>query len=155
MPNKNPRQELTKHMEAFCQEYLIDMNATRAYLTAYGIKKAGTAATNGSMLLRKPKIAERLNELMNKKANKRIASQDEVLEFLTRTMRGELEQEQLVVEGQGEGISQARKVNVQVPAKDRNKAAELLGKRYGIFSEQVNLKVDSPKIIDDLGDKKT
>ena len=64
------------------------------------------------------------------------------MKYLTKVMRNELTEEVVVVEGEGEGCSSARIVKKDIPAKDRNKAAELLGKRYRLFTEKVE--VDNP-----------
>ncbi|MPN14118.1 hypothetical protein SDC9_161444 [bioreactor metagenome] len=74
------------------------------------------------------------------------------MEYLTAVLRGESESEVVVVEGCGDGCSEARRINKLPDEKERLKAAELLGKRYGLFTE--NVKLDGPavvKIIDDIG----
>ncbi|MBS5794875.1 MAG: terminase small subunit, partial [Clostridiales bacterium] len=48
-------------------------------------------------------------------------------------------EETIVIEGQGDGISKARKIRKEVSPKDRLKAAELLGKRYNLFTDKIQL----------------
>jgi phage terminase small subunit len=68
-------------------------------------------------------------------------------------MRGQIEEETVVVEGSGDGCSEARKINKQLSARERIKAAELLGKRYRLFVDKVDVTGSVPvKIIDDIGD---
>ena len=69
-------------------------------------------------------------------------------------MRGEKTEEVVVVEGTGDGCSDARVMDRHVSIKDRNKAAELLAKRYGLQTEKLQVDV-KPIVIggaDDLED---
>jgi phage terminase small subunit len=94
-------------------------------------------------------IDERLREL----EDKRIAKADEVLQMLTRILRDEEEEEVVVVEGDGEGRSSATTITKKVSAKDRIKAAELLGKRYGTWLDRQEISGNvGVQIVDDLGD---
>lgn len=61
------------------------------------------------------------------------------MEHLTAVLRGEIREETVVVEGIGDGCSEARIIEKQVAARDRLKAAELLGKRYSLFTEKVEV----------------
>ena len=82
-----------------------------------------------------------------------IAKQDEVLKYLTAVMRGESASAVVVVEGEGEGVSSARIVEKPPDEKERLKAAELLGKRYGAFTDKMDIKADnSVNITIDYGD---
>lgn len=83
-------------------------------------------------------IAKRMAE----KEAELIASQDEVLRYLTAVMRGESHAEVVVVEGVGEGCSEARTMQKAPDEKERLKAAELLGKRYALFTEKVETDTD-------------
>lgn len=75
------------------------------------------------------------------------------MKYLTAVMRNELTEEVVVVEGEGEGCSSARIVKKDISAKDRNKAAELLGKRYRLFTEKVEVDgVQQVQIVDDIDD---
>ena len=68
-------------------------------------------------------------------------------------MRGEIKEEVVVTEGIGDSASEARIIEKQISAKDRLKAAELLGKRYSLFTEKLNVSEAAPVVIvgeDDL-----
>ena len=71
-----------------------------------------------------------------------IADQDEVLKYLTSVLRGETQSEVVVVEGVGEGCSEARTMQKSPDEKERLKAAELLGKRYGLYKDNIEQQVD-------------
>ena len=102
----------------------------------------------------KPVIKEYIAERMAKKQDALIADQDEVLKYLTAVMRGKSEAEIVVVEGTGEGCSEARTMQKAPDEKERLKAAELLGKRYGLYTEKVEQQVDMDlQITVDYGDE--
>ena len=64
-------------------------------------------------------------------------------------LRGESSSTEIVVEGTGDGCSEARTIEKAPSEKERLKAAELLGKRYGLFKEAVDLEV---KVSEKLAD---
>jgi phage terminase small subunit len=82
--------------------------------------------------------------------NEKIADATEVMMYLTSVLRGESSSEVVVVEGCGDGYSEARKMDKAPDEKEKLKAAELLGKRYGIFTDKVNLNVEPVVIVNDL-----
>lgn len=127
----------------FADEYLIDLNATRAYKVAYpNVKKDGAAAVNGSKLLRNTKVRAYIDERLEEIHNRKTADAQEVIEYLTSVLRGESQAEEIVVEGIGDGCSEARTMSKAPSEKDRLKAAELLGKRYGLYTEKVDVNAD-------------
>ena len=147
--------KLTNKQMIFANEYLVDLNATRAYKKAYpNVKKDSVAATNGNRLLRNAKVKNYIDEQLKKIEDESIADAAEVMKYLTAVMRNELTEEVVVVEGDGEGCSSARIVKKDISAKDRNKAAELLGKRYRLFVDKVeadiNANVNSTKKLDSI-----
>nr|DAT81678.1 MAG TPA: Terminase small subunit [Caudoviricetes sp.] len=132
---------LTPKQRIFCNEYLIDMNATRAYKKAYpNIKKDETARVNGSKLLTNTNVKSYIEEQLKKIEDKSIADATEVMKYLTKVLRGEEVEEMIVVEGIGDGCSEARRMNKALNQKDRIKAAELLGKRYALFNDKLEVK---------------
>ena len=136
--------KLTEKQKRFCDEYIKDLNATRAYKAAYpNIKKDNTAKSAGSRLLTNVNVRSYVDEQLKKIEDKSIADAKEVMKYLTKIMRNEEKEEVVVVEGEGEGCSSARIVKKDISAKDRNKAAELLGKRYRLFVDKVEQKVDA------------
>lgn len=145
--------KLTLKQQRFADEYIISGNATEAAIKAgYSKKTANRIATeNLSKLVIQTYIDEKLKELSDKK----IADQQEVLAYLTSVLRGETQSEIVVVEGQGEGISRAKPIQKAPDEKERLKAAELLGKRMGLFKDKIDVTANVPVIIsggDDLED---
>lgn len=120
----------------FADEYIISGNATQAAIKA-GYSKKYTN-TNANKLLQNTTVREYIDKIMAKHDNKKIAKQEEVLEYLTCILRGEQTEETL--KGAGNGVQVID--DIEVSAKDRIKAAELLGKRYGIWTDRVS--VDEP-----------
>ena len=131
---------LTAKQKRFCDEYLIDLNATQAAIRAGYSPK--TAAASAARLLRNVKVQEYIAQRMAEKESKRVADQDEVLRYLTSVLRGESRAQEIVVEGTGEGCSEARTMEKAPSEKERLKAAELLGKRYALFTDKVDMDTD-------------
>lgn len=88
-------------------------------------------------------IDKRLKEL----EEKRVASATEVMQLLTSAMRGELDEEVVVVESIGDYCSEARVVKKKIGLKDRIKAAELIGKRHRLFTDKVQVEGVVPVMI--------
>ena len=132
--------KLTAKQQRFCDEYLIDLNATQAAIRAGYSEKY--AHTNATKLLQITTIKDFIAERMAEKESDLIADQDEVLQYLTSVMRGKTQAEVVVVEGTGDGCSEARAMQKAPDEKERLKAAELLGKRYGLYTEKVEQQVD-------------
>ena len=137
--------KLTLKQQRFADEYIISGNATDAAIKAgYSKKTANRIATeNLSKLVIQTYIDEKLKELSDKK----IADQQEVLAYLTSVLRGETQSEIVVVEGQGEGVSRAKPIQKAPDEKERLKAAELLGKRMGLFKYKLDVTANVPVII--------
>ena len=74
---------MTKKQKRFVNEYLIDLNATRAYKVAYpSVKKDETAAQAGSRMLRNVKVAAYIQERMEERQKRTEITQDRVLQEL-------------------------------------------------------------------------
>ena len=132
---------LKTEWQIFADEYIISLNATQSYMKAYPEASYATAQVEGSKFLRKPIIKAYIDEQMAKKQDDRIMKQDEILRLLTSIARGEATEQTLKGEGNGYQVL----VNKDISAKDRLKALELLGKRYGTFAEKVIVDVDKEK----------
>ena len=137
--------KLTAKQQRFCDEYLIDLNATQAAIRAGYSKK--TAYAIGEQNLKKLELKKYIEQRMAEKEKSLIADQDEVLKYLTSVLRGESQSEVVVVENIGDYMSEARKVQKAPDEKERLKAAELLGKRYSLFTEKVNVDVALPVVL--------
>lgn len=120
--------KLTEKQRRFVDYYVETGNASEAARRAGYAEKA--AYRTGSENLRKPQVKAAINARLKELEDKRIAKADEVMQFLTSTLRGEIKEERIVVEGTGDGRSDARIIKVQVSARDRLEAAKSLLKRY-------------------------
>ena len=125
--------KLTLKQKKFADEYIISGNAEKSALSAgysenYSRKQSHKLLANVGI---KSYIEERLAELNSEK----IADQEEILQYLTSVMRGEHREETLI--GMGQGFQET--TYMDVGAKDRIKAAELLGKRYSMWTDKQEL----------------
>ena len=143
--------KLNARQKAFCEYYVASGNATEAAIKAgYSYNYANAQIYK---MLGNVGIKNYIDELMKKSQNERIATAEEVLQNLTAMMRGEIKEEVVVVEGEGDGVSSARIIKKQVSAKERIKAAELLGKRHALFTDKTKIEGTLPVMIvgeDDL-----
>lgn len=137
--------KLTAKQKRFCDEYLIDCNATQAAIRAGYSKK--TAGATGYENLKKPQIKEYIDEQLKRIENDNVADAQEVMEYLTTVMRGQSKSSVLSLCGDG-----FQEVIEKPPdEKEKMKAAELIGKRYGMFKDNVNLDADvGVTIVDDM-----
>ena len=142
---------MTEKQKRFCDEYLIDYNATQAAIRAGYSPK--TAYSIGDENLKKPELKSYLEAEQEKLHNAKTADVQEVMEYLTAVLRGESSASVVVVEGVGDGCSEARTITKPPDEKERLKAAELLGKRFGMFTDKVNVSGGGVvTIVDDIPD---
>ena len=143
---------MTEKQKIFADEYIIDLNATRAYKAAYpSVKKDNVASAAASRMLGNVKVKTYIDEQLEKLKSERVADQQEVLEFLTSVMRGEKTEPLLVLDGEGK----QKVVNAIPPVQARTKAAELLGKRYRLFTDKQEVEVQGTVVFaneDDIAD---
>ena len=138
---------LNEKQKAFCDFYIESLNATESYRKAYDCSY-NTARTNGARLLTNANIKKYIDDIMQSKDESRIASQDEILQILTDIARGITEEEVVQFSQLGEELRTTRKPTI----KDRMKASELLGKRYRLFADKVEMEGNMGiTIIDDIG----
>lgn len=138
--------KLTEKQKRFIDYYVELGNATEAAKKAGYSKNSAKQIGNENLTKLDYFIKERLKEL----EDKRIAKADEVLKHLTAAMRGEIYEEVVVTENTGDYESEARIVKKQLSAKERIKAAELLGKRYSLFTDKQEVDLKVPQIIFDV-----
>ena len=122
----------TEKQRRFCDEYIKTGNATQAAVAAGYSEK--TARHTGSENLTKPDIRARIDQRLAELQSERTADAQEVLEYLTSVMRGEHTEPILRLCGDGEQCIE----QVPVSERDRLKAAELIGKRYGMFDRRID-----------------
>ena len=143
--------KLTVKQQKFADLYIELGNATEAaVLAGYSPRTAGVI---GNENLKKPYVKKYIDDRLAELDSQSIAAQKEVLQYLTSVMRGESRSEVIVIEGIGDGMSTAKSVLKHPDEKERLKAAELLGKRYGIFKDNVVMDGNvGVTIIDDVDD---
>ena len=135
---------MTEKQKIFADEYIICLNATRAYKKAYpNVKKDEVARANGSRLLTKANVKAYIDERLEKLQSERVADQQEVMEYLTAVMRGKKTEPLLVLDGEGK----QKVVDAIPPVQARTKAAELLGKRYRLFTDKVELDATVEQVV--------
>lgn len=140
---------MTEKQQKFADEYIISLNATQAYKKAYpSVKKDDVARANGSRLLANANVKAYIDERLEELKSERVADQQEVLEFLTSVMRGEVTEPLLVLDGEGTQKVVEAKPNVST----RKSAAVDLGKRYGTFTDRVDVsaQIESKPKFDDI-----
>lgn len=128
----------------FCDEYLIDCNAAQAAIRAGYSPK--TAKQIGQRMLTNVDLKSYIDEQLDKLHDEKIADAQEVLEYLTAVMRGQHTEQVLRLVGDG-----VQKItDIDISARERLKAAELIGKRYGIFKDNVDVDIEPVVIMNDL-----
>lgn len=155
--------KLTPKQRAFADYYIETGNAAESAVRAGYAKK--TAKQIGAENLGKPYLREYIDKQLDKMSKKRVATAQEVLETLTRVMRRE-EEETVVVtikthknwydeKGRKQTLDKEEPVCVKVPPKlsDVNKAAELMGKRWRLFTEKTEVSGDIDlRVVIDYGE---
>lgn len=151
---------MTKKQKRFVEEYLIDLNATRAYLTAYpAVKKEQTAAASAARMLRNVKVAEYIQERMNERSKRTEITQDWVLEELRKIASAngtdfskivmkngypevEFIETDKLSEDKKAAISAIKetKFGISVETYDKVKALELLGRHLGMWNDKISIK---------------
>lgn len=137
---------MTEKQRLFADEYLKDLNGTRAYKTIYTtIKNDNVAAVRANTLLKQKDISDYISKRLEEIHNENTADIQEVMEYLTSVLRGKSASAVLMMSGNG-----MQKVTEKPPdEKERLKAAELLGKRFGMFTENVDVTSNGKTVIVD------
>lgn len=141
-----------KRHEKFCHEYIKDMNATQAAIRT-GYSK-NTANRIGSRLLSNVDIKARVKELRDAYFNENIMTAQQVEYELTRIALGLSNEKHVVIEGTGDGYSEARIIDKPPDEKSRLKALELMAKRHRILSGDTTIDIKPVLIVggDDIAD---
>ncbi|MEI3390160.1 MAG: terminase small subunit [Clostridia bacterium] len=153
---------MTNSQKRFCDEYLIDFNATRAYKAAYkSCRKDETANVNGSKLLRNTKVQEYIAEKQQEMQERNKITQDTIIQELAKIALfnikdiynedGTLKKVTELDDDTAKAISGVKILQkagamkiILSKTNDKTKALELLGKHLGMFKENVNLTQDKP-----------
>ena len=138
--------------QKFADEYIISGNATEAYKFTYqNVKKDSTARANSSRLLTNANVKSYIDARLEELKKESIAEQDEVLQYLTAVMRGEMKDEALLVVPTGDFESEVQRHDQRADTSQRTKAAELLGKRYAMWTDkQITDTTERITIVNDL-----
>ncbi|RJU65921.1 terminase small subunit [Coprococcus sp. AM27-12LB] len=165
---------MTEKQKIFADEYLIDLNATRAYRVAYpSVKKDETARANGSRMLTNANVARYIAERMEERQKRTEITQDRVVQELAAIAfaratdyaevryngvnsvvvikpTAELSDEQIcAIAGIKEGAN-----GIEIKLNDKEKALELLGRHLGMWNDKLDVAGDMDmKIVVDYGDQ--
>lgn len=154
---------LTDKQKLVADEYIKTLNRTESYLKYYkNVKNRETARANASRLFNSPEMKEYIEARMKELDEELIADQREILRMLTRAARRQEIDYQVVMtkkpsfdeNGNFLGIEEKPEV-VELPTqnKDSIKAQELLGKRFGMWTDKVDMTADMNIVFeDDYGD---
>lgn len=134
---------MTNKQKRFCEEYLIDCNATQAAIRAGYTKKS--AYSTGQRMLNNSEVKAYIDEKLTKLSSVKIANAEEVMIYLTTVLRGE-SRATVIADEKGK----PKLIEKPPDEKERLKAAELLAKRYGILTEKLNVTIEPVTIVDDL-----
>ncbi|WP_040551443.1 terminase small subunit [Peptoniphilus duerdenii] len=138
---------LTIKQKQVADDYIITGNKTESYLKFYkNVKNRETARANSCRLFATQDMKDYIEERMKELDEELIADQREVLRYLTSVVRGQETQQTLI----GVGKCAQKITNIELNASDKIKAAELIGKRFGMWTDKVELESnDKVVIIDD------
>lgn len=159
---------LTEKKKIFCDEYLVDLNGTRAYKIAYpNIKNDNTAAAAASRLMKEPEVAAYIEKRMQDRQKRTEITQDWVLEELRKiaSVNGtdfarviikdgypdvELIPTDELSEEKRSAISAIKqgKYGISIESYDKVKALELLGRHLGMWNDKLN--INTPVLDDSI-----
>lgn len=133
---------ITKKMRDFADAYLETGNVYQSAIKA-GYSEA-YAKGNSKYLLENERVQDYMQSVLDQIQSQKVATVQEVMEFLTKGLRQELEEEVVVTEGCGDGVSEAKIIKKKISLRDSNKCAELLAKRFGMFDNKLQVEVTVP-----------
>lgn len=133
---------MTKRQEMFCQEYVISGNGTQAAIKAGYSEK--TANEQAARLLAKVSIQDKIRALSEEIRTEKIIDARKMQEVLTSIILQESQEEVIVVEGCGDGVSEAVTKTKTASQSDRIKAIQLLARMQGALDNSATLNVVLP-----------
>ena len=163
--------KLTAKQQRFCDEYLIDLNATQAAIRA-GYKRSDYTDTNANKLLENTRIAETIEKAMAERSKRTGINLDRVIQELARiafvnasdvidpedaSVRPDATEDDLAciqsVKVKTMDGEKGSSIEREVKLNDKMKALELLGKHLGMFKDKIELESDMELNINiDYGD---
>ena len=135
---------LTLKQKQFADEYIRTGNAYQSAINVGYSEKYAKARSH--KMLENVGINQYIDDNLEIIQKESIAEADEIMRYLTRVLRAEEKEEILVYVG--DGIQEIQ--TIQPSAKDRIKAAELLGKRYRMWTDKHEVEIATPIFIDDV-----
>lgn len=139
--------KLTLKQKKFADEYIISGNVYKSALSA-GYSE-NYAKGNSVKLLENVSVKFYIDERMKEIESKKTATHQEVIEYLTSVMRGEQREQTLI--GRGQGFQETTYIDVS--AKDRLKAADILNKIHQAREEKSSTTTESIVIVDRWDDE--
>ena len=140
--------ELTLKQQRFADEYIRTGNAYKSAILAGYSKNYAKGQVN--KLLENVGVKTYINNRMEELKKKGIADQDEILQYLTSVMRGEVTDQELIPIQVGKGTMGVEELEKRSDTNARTKAAELLGKRYRMWTEKIEAEVTTPTFVNDV-----
>nr|DAU31649.1 MAG TPA: Terminase small subunit [Caudoviricetes sp.] len=159
---------MTDKQKIFADEYLIDLNATRAYKAAYPhVKNDKTAAAAAARMLRNVKVQRYIEERMQDRQKRTEITQDRVLQelaaiaFARTTDFVQIVNDRVILTDTSKlsdiqiraiaGIKEGKN-GIELKLNDKEKALELLGRHLGMFKDRVEVSglEDEKKKLDDI-----
>lgn len=140
---------LNQRQKMFADEYLVTGNIYQSAIKA-GYSE-NYAKGNSAKLLENESIKAYIDERLKQIESSKIADASEVMRYLTSVMRNETKEEVPVVLNNGDW-SEVQMVQKDTSIKDRNKAAEMLAKRFGILTDKMSLEIAPVVIKDDINE---
>lgn len=159
---------MTEKQKRFADEYLIDLNGTRAYKVAYPrVKNDETARANASRMLTNANVAKYIAECMEDRQKRVKVTQDQVVEELAAiafakatdyvTIKADGAEAMVMIKSTDElndeqvraiaGIKEGAN-GVEIKMNDKEKALELLGRHLGMWNDKLDIK--APAIDDSI-----
>ena len=146
-------EKLTQKQLKFIREYLVDLNATQAAIRAgYSVNSAGTT---GAEYLEKPEIRARVNEEMEKRAQRTEITADRVLQELARIAfndiselttwsesRTRLMDSSTLTKDQTASVAEVYSNaagETRIKMYDKIRALETLGKHLKLFNDKIEI----------------
>ena len=116
---------MTEKQKRFANEYLIDLNATRAYKAEYTrVKNDSTAAAAAARLLKNVNVSAYIGKRMEERSKRTEVKQDDVVKELAKI-----------------GFAKSALLyEMEVKTNDKLKALELLGRHLGMFTDKQEIR---------------
>ena len=159
--------KLTAKQQKFVEEYLIDLNATQAYIRA-GYKNYDSAGVEANKTLNNPKIKKAVDEAMAERSRRTGINQDRVIQELAKLALVnisdvvDLENATIKRTATKEDLACIQSIKIkpgefgderEIKFYDKKGSLELLGRHLGMFKDKVEVEADMELNINiDYGD---